>query len=336
MWIEKEKTRTRIDAEDFKFDEQKEVWLGTPTTSDNPHSFRINVATTTSVDKKIVWDDKSTLGFIQDKADKKKLSWKDFIKQGFMIDENDFRNFEATIYWRVVGNKWKQYGCIDKVGNPKPDQMTIYGRGSLHGKNWPAGCLGCCYKGSLDYNNVVNNKKEIIIGPGSGYFEKEYHHFEGSTGYAQRILQEKSTFALSGNPQNLLGTDHPADLESKWIGEKFFVYDTNEKLDDKDLKNLNAVRCEIWIDKNAEQSINDSTKQDWQLMNVFIDRGDKFPPKDENLRNQMVEKCDAVSETQVFAWGGPLVSFRIDCADVQIKYASIREIEIPKNDLPTP
>jgi hypothetical protein len=48
----------------------------------------------------------------------------------------------------------------------------------------------------------------------------------------------------------------------------------------------------------------------------------------------MVTECDAVSKTQLFAWGGPLVSFRIDCTYVQIKYASIREIKKPRVDPP--
>ncbi len=69
-------------------------------------------------------------------------------------------------------------------------------------------------------------------------------------------------------------------------------------------------------------------------MNAFIDKGDKFSPKERC--DELVTQCDCLYETQIFAWGGPLVSFRIDCTDVQVKYTSIREIMKPTEDLPVP
>ena len=202
--------------------------------------------------------------------------------------------------------------------------MTICARGGLHGKYWPNGCLGCCYKGSFDYD--IFEKRNSKFGPGSSYFEKEYHHYDGSEGYADRIYQERSRFTYSGTKDDPFGINNHIDIDNKWVGKKVLVYDTNKEIED----GICAVRCEVWLDKNAEESIKDPTKQDWQLMNVLIDEGDKFPPKKRG--DEMVTQCDCISETQIFAWRGPLVSFRIDCTNVQVKYARIREIMKPKDD----
>jgi len=318
FWLEKKNGRTRIDAKSFKFNGDDGVWEGTPTKSDDPTSFRINVATTNNK----AWDKKEQLKY--------GVNWKDLAKKrGYIIGPEDFRNFEATIYWKRKGD-WIDETDENRKCNAQPDQMTIYGRGGLHGADWPEGCLGCCYKGSFDYNKF--NKKGKKFGPGSSYFEKEYHHYSGSKGYAERILQENSKFAYSGTRDDLFGVNNTIDIDNRWVGEKLLVYDTNDKIDD----GIYAVRSELWVDKNAEESIRDPTQQDWQLMNVFIDRGDKFPPKDDKLADEMVRECNAMSKTQIFAWGGPLISFRIDCTDVQVKYASIREIKKPRTDPPMP
>jgi len=339
-WLEKKYGRTRIDAESFKYNDEDAVWEGRPTKDDNPSSFRINVATTTSIlkevnidgkKKNVAWNNKAQIKYIKDNASENKLSWRNFISQGHLIDKNDFRNFEATIYWRQIGD-WKNEPDDPYKDKRKckgqPDQMTIYGRGGLHDKGWPNGCLGCCYKGSFDYDKFEKRKSKF--GPGSSYFEKEYHHYEGSEGYADRIYQERSRFAYSGTKDDPFGINSPIDINNKWVGKKVLVYDTNEEIEN----GIYTVRCEVWVDKNAEQSIHDPSMQNWQLMNVFIDKGDEFPPKERS--DEMVTQCDCLSKTQIFAWGGPLVSFRIDCTDVQVKYASIREIMKPKEDPPVP
>jgi hypothetical protein len=151
--------------------------------------------------------------------------------------------------------------------------MTVYGRGGLHDKGWPNGCLGCCYKGSFDYGNFTKRKSKF--GPGSSYFEKEYHHYEASQGYAHRIYQERSRFAYSGTQGDPFGIINPIDIDNKRIGKKVLIYDTNKEIEN----NVYAVRCEVWIDRNSEDSILDPTKQNWELINVFMDEGDKFPPK---------------------------------------------------------
>ena len=46
-----------------------------------------------------------------------------------------------------------------------------------------------------------------------------------------------------------------------------------------------------------------------------------------------MDGCKA-KEKQVFSWGGPLVSFRIDSTNCKVKYASVREIVKPIKDSP--
>ena len=83
--------------------------------SDNPSIFRINIATTTSIlkevnvdskKKNVAWNNEAQIKYIKDNNPENKLSWRRFINQGYLIDKNDFRNFEATIYWRRIGN-WR-------------------------------------------------------------------------------------------------------------------------------------------------------------------------------------------------------------------------------------
>ena len=144
------------------------------------------------------------------------------------------------------------------------------------------------------------------FGPGSSDFEKEYHHYEGSEGYADKIYQERFSFDYSRTKGDPFGINSPIDINNKWVGKNVLIYDTNEEIEN----GIYTVRCEVWIDKNAEQNIQGPTIQNWQLMNEFIDKGDKFSPKERC--DELVTQCDCLSETQIFAWGGPLVSFRID------------------------
>ncbi len=70
----------------------------------------------------------------------------------------------------------------------QPDQMIIYGRGGLYDKGWPNGCLGCYYKGSFDYDKFEKMKSKF--GPGSSYFEKEYHHYESQKGMRTGFIKK--------------------------------------------------------------------------------------------------------------------------------------------------
>jgi hypothetical protein len=247
-----------------------------------------------------------------------------------LFDENDFKNIEATIYWKRT-DEW----LPDKKNKKSPDQMTFYGRGGVHasGDTYPNACLATCYKGSLDYSN------------GKSYFEKEYHHLYASDGYGGRLHEGKSQFSI--------GDDE--SLKDSWLGLKFLIYDTNTKLDHQvEGKDIYQVRYEIWVDTKAKETMEDpeNNTPQWKCMNIMIDKEDSCPSRcsdearkakdhgdDSKIKeelNKFKTGCSTINFNQIFSWGGPLVSFRIDWTNAVVKYASIREIEKPKKDPPIP
>ena len=74
-----------------------------------------------------------------------------------------------------------------------------------------------------------------------------------SGGYGGRENQDNSIAIGNGN-----------DFKNKWLGLKFVVYDINTKIDNTD-GNLYKARCKSSIDKNAENTIKDSSIPQWEL-----------------------------------------------------------------------
>jgi hypothetical protein len=96
------------------------------------------------------------------------------------------------------------------------------------------------------------------------------------------------------------------------------VYNIEEN-DEDDGKNNNdgkktVVKMENWLDM-------DNDGKDWVKVDEYIDDGgwgDKG------------EECGGEPD-QIITWGGPVATFRWDNArDVDFKYLSVREIEVPK------
>jgi hypothetical protein len=253
------------------------VWEMTPKESGHPYSARINICTTNPK----AYDEETQLKFGTD--------FTNLANRGYLVGPEDFRNFELTTYFRI----------IDILDSENTGKMTGYGRGGLHtGDGWPGACLGAWYKG------VISTQYE------SSFFEKEYHHYSGSTGYSPRLMEH-----------DLEEIDFGNDGTNIWIGQKFIVYDIP-----------GGVKCELWVDKNAAHSINDHTKQDWVKINQLVDKGDLEGPKDKDLAKEMKHHCkcgDTVSP--IFAWGGPTVTWRIDNCKVQHTKVSVREIQPPAN-----
>jgi len=171
-------------------------------------------------------------------------------------------------------------------------KMTGYGRGGIHSNaGWKDACLATCYKGVLS----VKQKKT--------WFEKEYHHLKSSEGYSSRLNEKQfDEINISNDGKNM------------WIGQKFIVYD---------IDNGNQAKCELWVDRNSSQSIDDPTKQDWILVNTLIDKGDQPGPKKDG--DDMKRECNCDKDNPVFAWGGPTVTWRIDQCKVQFAKVSVRE-----------
>lgn len=137
------------------------VFEGHVTTADNPASFRINVRTTNP--RAFDINTQQINGF--DWAKKKQL--------GYMIDAKDWRNCEATIYWKAT--QWDA-----------DDEMSIYWRGGHHSDGWKVACLATDMKGQIQR-------------AGNSRFAKEHHHFAGSDGYVFQKGNPKFTLSAREN-----------------------------------------------------------------------------------------------------------------------------------------
>jgi hypothetical protein len=269
-WFMKDLTNDpRVDIDGQAEDQGNGVWKGTVTESMHPASFRIEVYTTTKAR-----DIKKQLELGKD--------WKKMEEKGYMVDEKDFTNFEATIYFKVTKD------------SDDGDEMSIYGRGGRHPKGWfPENCVSCCYKGQ------IRTKK------GESRWAKEYHHADSPKGY---IFSDGTKGGQRwGNPKFEVGS-----IKDKWIGQKVVIYNIQ-----KDGKKL--PKMQIYCDTEGGEDI---TKQNWRLMNEFVDEGTLPIPEEDGY----IEACNPSSPHQTFTWGGPYVAFRIDKVEVLVKNASVREI----------
>ena len=257
-----------------------DIWEGHPNPDGNTRTARININTTNpdayNVEKQLEFG-----------KDFKKLA-----ERGFMIDENDFRNFELTTYFKIT----------HILRHHNEGKMTGYGRGGRHSdEGWPNACLATCYKGVFSVRDKAS------------WFEKEYHHHQtekegGHAGYSYHLNEKKFE-------------DSKIDIGNginNWIGLKFIVYD---------IDNRNSAKCELWYDKNSDKSISDTTKQSWVKINEIEDKGNNLEGDGpQALADQMKEHCNCDSDKFVFKWGGPTVTWRIDDCIVQHTKTSIREI----------
>jgi len=256
-------------------DKNKLIWEGTPVGGDQTHTCRININTTNPK----AFDEKA-----QSDAG---TNWKKLAEQGYLIGEEDFRNFELTTYFKITE--------LEKGHDENYGKMTGYGRGGLHtSKGWPGACLATCYKGVLSIRQKTT------------WFEKEYHHNSGSEGYSPRLQEKKF---------DLIKLDVDGDkYETPWIGMKFIVYDIDAG---------KHAKCELWVDKNSSESINDPTKQNWIKVNELVDKGDQAGPKVDG--DKLISECKCDTKNPVFAWGGPTVTWRVDQCTVQHTRTSVRE-----------
>jgi hypothetical protein len=156
----------------------KGVFELTPDTSKSPASARINVRTTNPK----AFDEETQLKIAKD--------WQNMATKGYMVGPEDFRNWEATIYYKVTH--------IDDK-----DEMSIYGRGGKHPSGgFPGNCTSCCYKLQVRTD-------------GTARFAKEYHHANSPDGYVFSDDNPKW-----GDPKFSIGS-----VLNKIIGMKAIVYD---------------------------------------------------------------------------------------------------------------
>jgi hypothetical protein len=148
------------------------------------------------------------------------------------------------------------------------DEFTMIAR---HGPSYHdnGGCDAYGYYGMLSTD-------------GDAFFKKKtYHHgggYTGRTAVAENVINE---------------------LQDRWIGIKFIVYDVSSK----------DIKLELWIDDGDETN-------NWKKVTEYIDDGEW--KTDES-------HCDRPDDYRINS--GTRVSFRVDDSKFEFKKLSVREIE---------
>lgn len=126
----------------------------------------------------------------------------------------------------------------------------------------------------------------MLSAEGDAFFKKKtYHHGGGYTGRT----------AVAENVVN--------ELQDRWIGIKFIVYDVSGEDD---------VKLELWVDNGDETN-------NWKKVTEYIDNGEW--ETDES-------HCDRPDDYTIDS--GTRASFRVDDSEFEFKKLSVREIETEK------
>jgi hypothetical protein len=173
----------------------------------------------------------------------------------------------------------------------KSDQLTMYGRGGKHDDKH--GDKVMCQGSAYKARIAFEGKPDLA---------KEYYH-NGGKGYR---------FSKKDFKDGLIHKDI-GSVMNKWIGMKTCVYN----LPNKD------VKIEIYADESMSDD-GKTTQNSWDKIFDITDSGDMsdivFP----------VQHCGAPSPSQIFSWGGPQVTYRIDeITDMDFQKLSVREITPP-------
>ena len=123
----------------------------------------------------------------------------------------------------------------------------------------------------------------MLSAEGDAFFKKKTYHHGG--GYTDRT-------AVAENVVN--------ELQDRWIGIKFIVYDVSGEDD---------VKLELWVDNGDETN-------NWKKVTEYIDNGEW--ETDES-------HCDRPDDYTIDS--GTRASFRVDDSEFEFKKLSVREIE---------
>ena len=126
----------------------------------------------------------------------------------------------------------------------------------------------------------------MLSAEGDAFFKKKTYHHGG--GYTDRT-------AVAENVVN--------ELQDRWIGIKFIVYDVSGEDD---------VKLELWVDNGDETN-------NWKKVTEYIDNGEW--ETDES-------HCDRPDDYTIDS--GTRASFRVDDSEFEFKKLSVREIETEK------
>jgi hypothetical protein len=178
------------------------------------------------------------------------------------------------------------------------EEMTHYTRGGDHTDS-NHGCTGTALKPGIQFNGAPSMKKE--------YWHSGGYWSAGS-----------SDFTKAGKP---LGKN-PGSIIGKWIGQKTIVYD---------MDNGNTAVDEYYDGPYSSEPM--TPANNWVQYFHMEDDGKG------SMGALGISDCKASSKTEQFLWGGPVTTFRIDklnSSGVDVKFASIREIDVKGSPPPPP
>jgi hypothetical protein len=190
-------------------------------------------------------------------------------------------------------NDWTNYemtGYFKVKRTREEDQITMYGRGGRHS----------------DDNDPIKCQgsayKVRLSFDGKPDLAKEYYH-DGGSGY-----QYSGRDFPEGPVHNRIGS-----IMNRWVGMKAIVFNRSD----------GKVQIEIWADESMSDD-GKTTQNRWEKIYEITDGGQmgrkRFP----------VEECGAPTQSQIFNWGGPQVTYRIDeIRDMDFQKLSVREIVPP-------
>ena len=127
--------------------------------------------------------------------------------------------------------------------------------------------------------------------------------------------------------QALLNAKGPGNIAGKWIGIKAIFYNVDKNLD---ASGGPKVKINLWYDLVGTGDF-DIPPNSWVEYFTIIDDGTNMGSKGKTGSLESESGCNAISSREIFNWGGPVVTLRIDkIHSVDFKWLSVREIDKTK------
>ena len=112
----------------------------------------------------------------------------------------------------------------------------------------------------------------------------------------------------------------PGNIEEIWIGQKLVIYNVKGSG-----KNGENVKMELYYDRVGKENF-EKPPNDWIQYFTYTDDGQGS--RGLGLTSPLPGGCNAISRNEIFTWGGPEVTLRIDeIESVDVKWLSVREID---------
>ena len=190
-------------------------------------------------------------------------------------------------------------GYMQSINDWKNIEMTGYIKLNKFDIDEENGEFQWYNRGGKHYNSSYKN----VECEGVGY--KGNLFFDGKTRFAKEQWHVSYDFVDKKD-----GSEK--DLEKKWIGYKYIVYNVEDKKSGQTF-----VKMENWLDDDYGDGSN-LGQSNWKKVYEYVDNGDW---------GKEGKECSGKKD-QIITWGGPIATFRWDDAtDVDFKFLSVREID---------